>query len=91
MTFIDYDTPDIECPGCAKELGGALATTEGQTEPDDGSIAVCAECGTISVYTAVNDKLELRYPTDDEMVVILKNMHIARVIAVTRLAREMRE
>ena len=90
MTYTDYDTPPIACPGCGRELNAALATSEGQSGPSDGSIAVCAACGTISVYTTVDDKLGLRYPTDDEMKIILKDPHVTRVIAVTRLARGMR-
>lgn len=84
----DYTSEPLNCPGCGTEIDGHLATKEGSSGPKDGGVSVCAYCATICIYTVTDDRLGLRYPTDDELHEILADPHIARVVALLRLVRE---
>jgi len=56
------------CPSCGMDLDSALALDDKDVrKPDVGSIAICANCGIISVYSSENEngKLVLTEPSEE--------------------------
>jgi hypothetical protein len=86
--FIDWKHADLPCPGCGEPLGGSLSTRAGQGQPKDGSLAICAYCNQISIFTVVLDTLGLRVPTDSELDEILKDPRVRSFAADVRTTRE---
>lgn len=81
----DFDFPSI-CPICLAHHEAA-ANTESQDMPSDGDVSICIVCHGISVYElALPGKL--RFPTDDELEVIMADPRLAILQAGMRIVKE---
>jgi hypothetical protein len=60
----NFRVPDTRCVNCNKLLDGAAAIA-GSRGPRPGDVTVCLDCRHLMVY---GDDLQLRNPTDDEIV-----------------------
>jgi len=69
-------------------MDGHLATRPGQSPPDDGSVAICAECSQISIFVMIMGHLALREPTRAELDDVLRDEHVQEIITGMRMLRE---
>lgn len=67
-----------QCPVCRSRLDAATNLT-GKTAPTDGDVSICFDCSSIVVFTA---DLKLRLPTDDELLVYVKDERITRIVTL---------
>jgi len=72
----DFDIPSV-CPICLAHHQAA-ANTQGEDMPTDGDVSLCVVCGGISVYD-FSLPGTLRFPTDEELEVIMTDPDIQRV------------
>jgi hypothetical protein len=67
------------CPGCGKANDGytGISHTELNMRPDEGSVSICAYCGTVSIFLA---DWSLRRPTGEELKDIMRDPLIRKLI-----------
>jgi hypothetical protein len=86
--YHDYETPDTNCPGCGKDINGALASRVQSPPPKPGDLSVCAYCAVAGVFT---DDLTVRALTADEFeaLPVQAKMDISRATGAVMARREM--
>lgn len=86
--YPDHTTPVTQCPGCKKEVDGALSTTVTSPPPEPGDLSVCAYCGVAGVFTK---ERTVRALTQDEFQALpaQAKMDISRATAVVMARLEM--
>jgi hypothetical protein len=53
-----YRTPDMKCPTCGDDLGGATSTKPDGGPPSIGDVSVCFNCGEILTF-GPNDTMQI--------------------------------
>jgi len=66
---LNLEVPDAHCSYCDRLLDRALAS-DGVSRPAPGDISICMYCTKVNIWT---DDLQLRKPTEQERVEMLKN------------------
>jgi len=61
------------CPKCGKGADG-WTETEFNTFPATGDVCICCYCGSINVYDITENKALVRFPTDEELAALLKEI-----------------
>jgi len=67
------------CPSCGKVNDGytGISHTELNMKPDEGSLSICAYCGTISIFRA---DWSLRAPTKDELAEAMADPLVRKLV-----------
>lgn len=67
------------CPACGHLLDGAIAVHLVDAMPQPGDVTVCSHCAAWLVFMPATGSvgLALRYPTDDELRVMLADDRMA--------------
>ena len=68
------------CPQCMAQHN-QMTDVIGNDRPSDGAVNICVVCHGISIYDSSVPTL-LRFPTDEELAVIVKNPKISKIRAV---------
>lgn len=76
MVIKDFKVPIANCPNCGKKVDAAMSVN-GKRKPRWGDVSICIECHHISVY---DNGLQLRNPTDDEMLSIAGNPDVIKAM-----------
>ena len=82
----DHDIPSV-CPVC-RAHHEAMANTMDDRAPTDGDVNLCIVCHGISVYDS-KVPTKLRFPTDEELVEIKADPHIAKVLRAMKITEIM--
>lgn len=83
----DHKMSPASCPNCGEIHDGAL-NAEGNRKPKWGDIFICIECHHIGIF---DNNLQLRNPTDAEMVDIAGNPAIIRTMRALEQFDEQRQ
>jgi superfamily II helicase len=71
------------CPECLARHDRMTDVT-GDHRPEEGDVNVCVVCKGISVYDS-NVPTKLRFPTDEELAVIIKDPRISKIREVMKV------
>lgn len=66
------------CPGCGAVHDAATSPFDPGLRPDEGSISVCFECSHVAIFTGQG--LEVREPTDEELVTVLADPRMRKLL-----------
>lgn len=85
--LFEDETKAPRCPNCSHILSAATGIS-GDSQPKELDITVCISCAAILLF---DDKLHLRFPTDDEMENLrVRNPEVGRLRALISQKAERR-
>jgi hypothetical protein len=74
---------DLTCLYCGRKNEVSTSTGNDAT-PNDGDLSMCIECGAITFFDFTTGKL--REPSQAEMIKLLKDREVQRVLFAWKLA-----
>jgi hypothetical protein len=78
---------EITCPHCGFLANGHTCVTDNQgppLSPEPGNLSICPKCSEPAMFDMVNDKLDLRKITPDEMAEIMSDPEAALILMTAK-------